>query len=138
MAVVTLLLLWFTTSICSALAFLTLLWSLGFVWPMRSEADLSRAVIGTKGQDRMPHAWPLALVPVLFITAAIWPVWPTNWTREGLIILALIFLARGTATLIGVMKRVCPEEPFATLDRRFYGPLSLALGLAFALLWSRS
>jgi hypothetical protein len=134
----TLFILWFTTSVCSVLAFVTLLWSLGFVWPMRSEAELARAVIGTKGRDTMPHAWPLALYPVLFMTAAIWPVWPTLWVSEGLAVFAVIFLARGGATFSRVMDRLCPEQPFATFDRRFYGPLSLALGLAFVLLWSRT
>jgi Protein of unknown function (DUF3995) len=134
----TLLILWFTTSVCSVLAFVTLLWSLGFVWPMRSEADLVRAVIGTKDRDQMPQAWPLALYPVLFMTAAIWPVWPSPWVSEGLAVLAAIFLARGVVTLTGLMAKICPEQPFATLDRRFYGPLSLALGLAFILLWSRT
>ena len=33
-----------------------LLWALGFWWPIKDEAALARAVVGTKGIDRMPGA----------------------------------------------------------------------------------
>ena len=123
---------WFTTSVSGVLAFVTLLWSIGLIWPARTEADLTRAVIGQRGRERMPWAWPMALYTVFFIVAAIWPVYPSGAYQKPVIAaVALVFLARGLLSVSGLWGRLRPEEPFVRYDRMIYGPLALALGIAF-------
>ncbi len=43
-------------------------------------------------------------------------------------------LARGAATYTRLWRTLIPQEPFATLDRRSIGPLSLLFGAGFVLL----
>ncbi len=47
---------------------------------------------------------------------------------------ALVFLGRGVAGFTPAWRRHTPEQPFATLDIRYYSPLCLAIGLGFAAL----
>jgi hypothetical protein len=124
--------------VLAAIAVLHLSWALGHWWPLRDETALARAVVGRRGITRMPGAVPTALVVVALLGVLRW-VWlmraHDHWlvTLGGLAI-AAVFLARGAASLAGVMARLMPEEPFATLDRRYYGPLCLALGLGVLVL----
>ena len=130
-------LMWFTTSVSAMLAFVYLLWSIGFIWPMRTEAELARAVVGTKGITRMPQAWPTALYVVFFMAAAIWPTYPSGVYHAPVLLgIALILLLRGVLSATGFIAKRYPEEPFVTLDRRVYGRLALVLGAAFAALWA--
>ena len=48
--------------------------------------------------------------------------------------LAALFLARGAIGYTAGWRAQFPEEPFATLDRRNYSPLSLFIGVGFLLL----
>lgn len=48
--------------------------------------------------------------------------------------LAVIFSGRGLSSFTPWFRASQSEEPFATLDRRLYGPLCLALGTGFAVL----
>jgi len=128
---------WFASSVSAMLAFVYLLWSLGFNWPMRTESELARAVVGTKGISAMPQAWPTALYVVFFMVAAIWPTYPSGVYRSPvLLVIAVLLLLRGVLSAVGFIAKRYPEEPFATLDRRFYGPLALVLGAAFAAIWA--
>ena len=127
---------WFTTAVCASLAFVTLLWSIGFVWPARTEAGLTRSVIGAKGREQMPWAWPMALYTVIFIVAAIWPLYPSGvYHKPVLAALAILFSSRGLLSVAGAWGRLRPEQPFARYDRLIYGPLAVALGLGFAAIW---
>ena len=47
---------------------------------------------------------------------------------------ALVFLGRGVAGFTPAWRRHTPEQPFATLDVRYYSPLCLAIGIGFAAL----
>ena len=47
---------------------------------------------------------------------------------------ALVFLGRGIAGFTPAWRRLTPEQPFATLDVRYYSPLCLAIGTGFAAL----
>jgi len=49
-------------------------------------------------------------------------------------VLAAIFLARGAVGYTSGWRAQFSEEPFATLDRRNYSPLSLFIGAGFLLL----
>ena len=47
---------------------------------------------------------------------------------------AFVFLARGIAGFTPAWRRLTPEQPFASLDVRYYSPLCLAIGSGFAAL----
>ena len=118
-----------------ALAVLHLAWALGHVTPMEDEAALARAVVGTRGITRMPGAVPCALVAMALTFCAILPLDPRIPGRALLMpVIAAVFLARGIAPYVPAWRRLTPEEPFATLDRRFYGPLCLGLGAVYLIL----
>jgi hypothetical protein len=109
------------------------LWAVGFWWPIRDEERLVAAVVGTRNATRMPGPIPCALVAVALITAAWWPWFAPGWLRQGgLVLLATVFLIRGILPWRAGWRRMTSQEPFRTLDSRYYGPLCLALGLGFA------
>jgi hypothetical protein len=110
------------------IAALHILWAIGFWWPIRDEARLTAAVVGAPGMTRMPGAVPCALVAVALITAAWWPWFAPAAVRSlGLWAMVTVFALRGIAPWLPVWRRLVPQEPFATLDRRAYGPLCLLI-----------
>ena len=111
------------------------LWALGWWFPIREEARLVRAVVGVKGAERMPGPIPCALVVAAMLVAAGLP-WIADGTlrQVALILAATGFVIRGVLPWRPFWRRLTPQEPFATYDRRYYGPLCLALGLGFAAL----
>lgn len=123
------------SAVAIAIAALHLLWALGYWWPIRDEAALARAVLGTRDAERMPGAVPTALVVVALMFAAALPwVAPGPLRLAGLAALAAVFLARGGAAYAPPFQALTPEQPFRRLDQRVYGPLSLALGAGYAIL----
>jgi hypothetical protein len=42
---------------------------------------------------------------------------------------AAVFLLRGAVTYMPFWRRVAPEQPFARLDRQYYAPLCLLIGV---------
>ena len=114
------------------LAALHLLWAIGFWIPIRDETALARAVLGTKGVTRMPGPVPCALVAVALAFAAILPFRPGFPFRDVLMpLIAAVFILRGIAAYLPAWRKLVPEQPFATLDRKAYGPLCLALGIGY-------
>jgi hypothetical protein len=115
-------------------------WGLGSHWPCESEASLVATVGGTPGARRMyapsacftvaalltgVSAWPLFAAGLL---PAAWPDWLTRLAGAGI---AAVFVGRGVAGYVPAWRRLCSAEPFATLDRRIYAPLCLALGAGY-------
>ncbi len=116
-------------------AALHLLWAIGYWTPIRDEAQLARAVVGAPGITRMPSAVACAVVAVGLIFAALLP--HLGWFPFRKLLLSLfaaIFLLRGGAAFLPVWRKLVPEQRFATLDRRFYGPLCLLVGTGFLFL----
>lgn len=110
------------------------LWAARIWWPVGDEVGLARAVVGSKGIDRMPGQAACAFVTVFLIVAALWSwIAPEMLRGLGLTALALVFLGRGIATYMSAWQRRVPEEPFARNDRLYYGPLCLAIGACFAI-----
>ena len=122
------------TLLCVAL--IHALWGFGIWVPIRNEEALARAVVGARGVTRMPGPIPCFLVAGgLTLLAAAVLFLPSGSVRTVLLIgAALVFLARGVLAYLKIWRKMTPEEPFATLDRRIYGPLCLALGIAFIIL----
>lgn len=126
-----------------AIATLHLAWAAGSTFPAANERELVRMVVGFKGQEHMPPRPASALVAVVLAIAAYvalalaslctWPLWAWSLEAAG-VILAFVFLARGVAAYLPAWRVRVPQQPFATLDRRYYGPLCLVIGAGFTLL----
>lgn len=112
-------------------------WALRATWPAAEETALARMVVGSPGIQRMPSAaacWvvvgALLIVALLMLAKGGWIADPAPGLTSLLLAgSAAIFGIHGIASWIPAWRALCPEEPFATLDRRYYGPLCLALGL---------
>jgi hypothetical protein len=121
-------------------------WGLRGVWPAQDERSLALMVVGTKDIERMPSSIACFVVAAILIGSAIWPFviieaivppWPRWLSLTGSIALCAVFLGRGGISFIPALRWLAPEEPFATLDRRFYGPLCMIIGLLFTILVMR-
>jgi Protein of unknown function (DUF3995) len=125
------------------LARLHAMWGYGGLWPAKSEADLARMVVGAKGITRMPSRAACFGVAVMLVAIGFWPLWRIGMIVSPLpdwlsltigVVIAGVFTLRGVVAFLPAWRRRLPEEPFATYDRRYYGPLCLALAAGFAVL----
>jgi len=118
------------------IATLHVMWAARIWWPLGQETALARAVVGSPGIVAMPGPAVCGLAALGIAAAGTVPIWPEgSWREWALLAAAAIFILRGLAAYVPAARRLSPEEPFATLDRRFYAPLCLILGIAFGVLW---
>lgn len=118
---------------------LHLAWSLGSTFPCKDRDALVRTVVGRGGGgSAMPPRISSALVAAATFLAALWPLImqgriltfvPSPLVGLGAIILVIVFLGRGVMGLTPWFRRLLPEEPLVTLNRKYYSPLCIALGL---------
>jgi hypothetical protein len=129
--------------VLTIVALLHAYWAFGGRWPGHDEPSLARMVVGSKGITAMPARGPtLAVAVVIFLAGVVAlarvdlvPVpLPPMLQSVAVTALAVVFLGRGVASFTPWFRASQSEEPFATLDRRLYGPLCLALGTGFAAL----
>ncbi len=136
-------------------------WGAGGKWPGTDDESLAKIVIGRKGLTQIPKAGLTFLVALLILIAGIIPLlWLSgkdsslelikilprsfhsslafingrlpNWVlNTGMIGLTLIFFVRGMVTYTSWAKEQTPEEPFRSLDKKYYAPLCLGLGVCF-------
>lgn len=127
------------------LAALHLYWGRGGLWPGEDETSLARMVVGAPDIRRMPSSVACYRVAMFLFLVGQWPLmmtgrlplfFPASLLVLGAYIIAAVFLARGVAAYLPQFRRYFPEEPFATLDRRRYGPLCLLIGGGFTFLLS--
>jgi len=97
-------------------------------------------VIGDPVRRAMPPVTLTLVVAILIFAAGLVPVvsltglpfgLPDWLTRAGLWLLGLIFLARASVTYILRKQAGAMAEPFASLNRRYYSPLCLLLGVGY-------
>ena len=131
------------STVLTAIGLIHVFWALGGVWPGTDERSLARSVVGAKGIGHMPPPGLALVVAALLFGAALVPLtWldfilgfvPERFTAVALLALGLVFAVRGIAGYTPWFRTSNPEEPFATLDKRFYSPLCLALSAGFATL----
>ncbi|MBV5262480.1 DUF3995 domain-containing protein [Pinisolibacter aquiterrae] len=129
--------------VLTIVALLHAYWAFGGRWPGHDEPSLARMVVGSKGITAMPARGPtLAVAVVIFLAGVVAlarvdlvPVpLPPMLQSVAVTVLAVVFLGRGIASFTPWFRASQSEEPFATLDRRLYGPLCLASGTGFAVL----
>jgi len=115
-------------------------WGIGAVWPSRDSRTLARAVVGARGVERMPSPAACYAVACLLLVVAVWPLvlielvpFPgPDWLIYAVgTAMGLVFFLRGLAAYVPAWRRRMPEQPFATLDRRLFGPLCIALGIGY-------
>lgn len=121
-----------------AIAALHAYWGVGGVWPGSDATSCVRIVGGFSGATAMPgpaacFAVAAALLVVALVALAqaglIWLPLPPNVVAAATSGAALVFVARGIAGFTAAWRRLTPLQPFATLDMRYYSPLSLAIGV---------
>lgn len=122
-----------------AVAIANLMWAIGSPWPIRDKVLLARTVIGRPGVTHVPRLGAL-LACIAAIVAGVAALALADPVGGGLsltlfgVLLAALFLGRGAIGYTAGWRNRFSEEPFATLDRKNYSPLCLALGVGFLLL----
>ncbi|MBO6548981.1 MAG: DUF3995 domain-containing protein [Rhizobiales bacterium] len=147
--------------ILTLVALLHLFWAVGGKWPGKDDESLAKAVIGRKGMTKIPKAgltflvallifiagiipllWlvgkdrpleltqmaPVSFHPILALMNSMLPLWVLKTAMIGL---TLIFFARGLVTYTSLAQQQTPEEPFRSLDKKYYAPLCLGLGVCY-------
>ena len=121
------------------LAGLHTLWGFGSTWPEADERALARRVAGFRGVSRMPRPRFCFFVAALLVAmgglalagAGLIPSpLPPYSLRGALAGMAGVLLLRGGGANSARWRAMTPEEPFATEDRRHYGPPCIAIGAA--------
>jgi hypothetical protein len=127
----------------AAISAVHVLWALGIWWPVRDERALARSVAGFKGIDAMPaRAASLAvavatsgLAFLAFMLARIVVTDLPGWLVGAAGVAAsAVLLARGAIGFTARWAAITPEQPFRHLDKRYFSPLCLLLGLAFGVI----
>jgi hypothetical protein len=130
------------TLVLSAIAFLHAYWGVGGVWPGVDAASCARTVGGFPGVNSMPGPGPCFAVAAALAVAALLAAaegglflpLPSALLDIATLGAALVFLGRGIVGFTPGWRRLTPEQPFATLDVRYYSPLCLAIGAGLAML----
>jgi hypothetical protein len=129
--------------VLTAIAALHAAWGLGLRWPAHDERNLVALVIGATGRSRMPSMarcliaaaaiFAAGLVALALADAIVVPLPAITVTVAGMLT-ALVFVARGLAAYVPAWRRRFAQQPFASLDRNWYGPLCLVLAAGFIVL----
>ena len=107
-------------------------WGAGSSFPARDRATLAETASGRPGQPPGPVAC-LAVAGLLFSAAALTAGFPRrpSWLRRiGAATVTATFLFRGLLGVSGRTQALFPDadsDRFRDLDRRYYGPLCLAI-----------
>ncbi|WP_321489216.1 DUF3995 domain-containing protein [uncultured Hyphomonas sp.] len=129
--------------ILSIAGLLHALWGFGVTFPAANEQQLARMVVGKRGITKMP-----SMTACLFVAASLFafailslvlgqhvqvPV--SKWLVAAAgAAAAMAFMGRGILGVLPAFERALPEQPFLSLNRRFYSPLIILIGIGFALL----
>ena len=123
-----------------ALAAIHLYWGFGGRWPGHDEASMVEHVVGRTRGMRAPGlvastavALALAAGGVLVMASLVSTAWDPQLKTARWALLA-VFAGRGLATYVPSMFHYAEGTPFATLNRRAYGPLCLAIALGLLVL----
>ena len=125
-----------TSAGLAVLAGLHVAWGSGSAFPASDREALADLVAGTEQVPGRSECYAvgglLAVASSLVVDAA--PL-PTPLRRAGVVVAATVLAVRGVAGVSGRTSMLVPWEPsagFVARDRRFYGPLCLALAAGTA------
>jgi len=122
-----------------AVSIACLMWAIGSRWPIRNPELLANTVIGRPGVLRVPRL-PSLLLGIAILAAGVFALALADRTAGGWwlsiigALLGALFLARGAAGYSAGWRARHAVEPFATLDRKNYSPVALAIGAGYLLL----
>ena len=123
-----------------ALAGVHLYWAFGGRWPGHDEASMVEHVVGRTRGMRAPGlaasvavALALAIGGALVLGSQVTTPWD-GWLQAARWGLLAVFAGRGLAAYTPPVFRDAEGTPFATLNRRAYGPLCLAIALGLLVL----
>lgn len=123
-----------------ALAGIHLYWGFGGRWPGHDEASMVEHVVGRTRGMRAPGllasvavALALAAGGALVAATLTSTAWDP-WLKAARWVLFVVFAGRGLAAYVPPVFRYAEGTPFATLNRRAYGPLCLAIALGILVL----
>ena len=122
-----------------AVAIAHFLWSIGSRWPIRDPELLARTVVGKPGVTRVPK-FASFIVSLLVLAAGVLALSLADHTAGGWwltllgVLLTAVFIGRGALSYTSGWRARFPTEPFATLDRKNYGPLCFWIGAGFLIL----
>ena len=123
-----------------ALAGIHVYWGFGGRWPGHDEASMVEHVVGRTRGMRAPGllasvAVAVALAAGGVLVAATLTATPWDpWLKAARWVLFVVFAGRGLAAYVPPVFRYAEGTPFATLNRRAYGPLCLAIALGILVL----
>jgi Protein of unknown function (DUF3995) len=129
-----------------AIAGLHLYWGLGGFWPGHDNDSLVGMVVGLPPGASMPPFWAcLAVAACLLVPATSSAIIGFGWLNPlprllawmpvaALWASAFVFIARGAATYSWVFDNT-KGLPFYELNRLYYSPLCLALGVGLVMVW---
>lgn len=132
-------------TLLTALAVLHALWALGLSFPFPNEQTLARSVVGRRGITRLPSRAAVGFLAILLLAAAIaaclMGFYPADLPRGAKLMLlpvglflAGVFLLRSIVGVLPPSERAAPEQPYLSLNRRIYSPLSALIGIGFLIL----
>lgn len=132
-------------TVLTVLALLHALWAFGFSFPFPNQQILARSVVGRRGITRLPSRSGVALLSLLLLAAAtaayLMGHYPADLPRGAKLtllpvglFLAAVFLLRGIVGVLPPSERAAPEQPYLSLNRRIYSPLSVLIGIGFLIL----
>jgi len=121
------------------IAMLHAYWAFGGLWPAEDPAGLSRTVVGAESEKMPGRALTLGVAALILMAAALpllsvtgTPGFAPGWFLDlALLGAAAVFVVRGAVTYTRWGAALQAIEPFATLNRRYFSPLCLALGAGF-------
>ena len=125
-----------TSAALAGIAGVHVAWGRGSSFPFGSHAELTDAVVGSPVVPS-PAACNAVAVAVLAASALVVdaPIMPRPLRTTGRVVVAGVLGVRGVAGIAGRTDALVPgsvSPRFRRLDRRFYGPLCLALALGAA------
>lgn len=127
----------------AAIAAMHAYWGIGGVWPGRDKASCARAIAGFEGIETMPSAGACFAIAVMILVTSLIALALGGWFATPLdsiqlagmaMLVGLGFLVRGVLGYLPWWRRLTPEQPFASLDTRYYSPLCLLIGAGFLFL----
>jgi Protein of unknown function (DUF3995) len=125
---------WAGAGLLAGIAALHVAWGTGSRWPAATRRDLADMVAGTEVfPDRTACFTVAAVLTAAATTVAVGPDGPLGRTARGCVAGGLA--VRGVAGLTGATHLLVPWTPsqrFVRLDRRFHGPLCLAIAALVA------
>ncbi len=125
------------------IALIHLSWAFGSFWPARDEYSLVQMVIGEPDIRHMPSRKLIFFIAIAFFLAALFALWGANiimpplplWIRELVIfLLAFIFATRGLAPFLIAKQLGERVEPFKSLDKSLFAPISILISIGFIIL----